>query len=589
MRSILQCLCLGVLCVSTLVAQTATFERKVIPVDPLSLSYIRAIGDLNEDGVPDLVFRGGASDSQLAVLLSTGPGMFRTTPLLYDSPHGIYNPKVMDANADGHLDVLVSSGIDLTDETHLRVFLGNGDGTLRTPLTTTVKRGQSEFVRFADFADFNNDGKPDAVLPNNGFVSVFLAKGDGTFQTAPINSSSVGITSFFWTWAGDFDGDGKQDVLIFPRYSEEEAPEQRNVTVKFLWGEGTGRFGPVMQGPTYNEATFGAIVDLNRDGRSDIIGPATVNPNTDQQARIFFVLYGGSNREFLSESIPHPVDLGISRLPAGDVDSDGDVDLAITHRLQTHYLLYRTSSGWSAPTSYYPADNHYGQPIVADFTKDTKDDILVPMIDLNNGRASAMELFVNTSSGGQPCSIPSGNGINICSPTDNSTVTSPVRLRATAKLSAAVYRFEVWANGTKIYTGRDTNSIDAPVEMAPGTYMVTFVARTLSGERQEKTIKITVSGTQACARPGSPGIVICEPEPFAQVTSPFHVRAFANTGSSPTYRIELWAGPTKLATARDTDLLDATVSLPVGTHRLTFVARRLDGTRYTKEITVTVR
>jgi hypothetical protein len=62
-------------------------------------------------------------------------------------------------------------------------------------------------------------------------------------------------------------------------------------------------------------------------------------------------------------------------------------------------------------------------------------------------------------------------------------VQSPVRLRASAKLSDAVYRFEVWANNVKIYTARVTSTIDAPVNLAPGDYMLTFVARTATGER----------------------------------------------------------------------------------------------------------
>ena len=80
---------------------------------------------------------------------------------------------------------------------------------------------------------------------------------------------------------------------------------------------------------------------------------------------------------------------------------------------------------------------------------------------------------------------------------------------------------------------------------------------------------------------------MCDPQPYSDVTSPFHVRALAKTGG--TYRFELWAGPTKLVTVRDSGTMDTNVSLPKGTYLLHFVARRLDGTRYTKDVYVFVK
>src|SRR5437868_3871733 len=60
--------------------------------------------------------------------------------------------------------------------------------------------------------DFNGDGKQDLVVANNasvGTVSVLLSNGDSTFQ-APISSSDgIAPTSVV---VADFNGDGKLDV-----------------------------------------------------------------------------------------------------------------------------------------------------------------------------------------------------------------------------------------------------------------------------------------------------------------------------------------------------------------------------------------
>jgi len=76
--------------------------------------------------------------------------------------------------------------------------------------------------------DVNNDGKQDVVVQNIGygepnagprhdFVSVFLGKGDGTFESR--KDTATGSYSN-WLGSGDFNGDGKVD-FVTPNYCGE--------------------------------------------------------------------------------------------------------------------------------------------------------------------------------------------------------------------------------------------------------------------------------------------------------------------------------------------------------------------------------
>lgn len=170
-----------------------------------------AIGDLNNDGNLDLV-------ADVGVLLGNGDGTFTllgSNPAS-DVPGGTISIALADVNSDGKLDVVVA------DQTSLKVLLGNGDGTLQSPLSfkTGGKRPLSVAV-----ADFNGDGKLDVAVANEcssiinnvcattGSVGVLAGNGDGTFVQPPViyNSSGKLATSVA---AADLSGDTKVDLLV---------------------------------------------------------------------------------------------------------------------------------------------------------------------------------------------------------------------------------------------------------------------------------------------------------------------------------------------------------------------------------------
>ncbi len=170
-----------------------------------------AIGDLNGDGNLDLV-------ADVGVLMGNGDGTFTllgSNPVS-DVPGGTISIALADVNGDSKLDVIVA------DQTSLKVLLGNGDGTLQTPLSfkTGGKRPLSVAV-----ADFNGDGKLDVAVANEcssltngvcaptGSLGVLAGNGDGTFVQPPViyNSSGKLATSLA---AADVNGDTKSDIFV---------------------------------------------------------------------------------------------------------------------------------------------------------------------------------------------------------------------------------------------------------------------------------------------------------------------------------------------------------------------------------------
>jgi hypothetical protein len=100
--------------------------------------------------------------------------------------------------------------------------------------------------------------------------------------------------------------------------------------------------------------------------------------------------------------------------------------------------------------------------------------------------------LVVVSHAASSCSAPSANGINVCSPAENASVSSPVQVNASATVSGGVYRFELWSGSTKLVSVANSGTMKQTVSLAPGTYHLSFVARNASGTRMTATRDITV-------------------------------------------------------------------------------------------------
>ena len=341
-------------------------------------------GDLNGDGRPEIVTANCYSDN-ISVYVNHGDGSFKAEFAYWGAlnvalgdaanvwPEAV---TIADVNGDGKADV-ISSNIDGGDVT---ILLGNGDGTVQEPTIGYVIGGYPRNP--AIVADFNGDGLPDILVPDNEFSLVYLkGYGDGTFRSglnyySPIQDDqgaySLGIAT------GDFNGDGIPDFVI-----GNCCDSTVGVTVFLSRPDGS-----MQPGVNYSAGNlyYVAAADFNGDGKLDI---AATDVNNG-----FVQIFNGVGDGTFSIGSTFATDLTNTRpqgLVAGDFNHDGHPDLAVQNGngQNVGVLINDGTGGFLAPVNYGLSNYSYQGIGTADLNGDGYLDLVVP---LNNGSAIAILL-----------------------------------------------------------------------------------------------------------------------------------------------------------------------------------------------------
>jgi hypothetical protein len=281
---------------------------------------------------------------------------------------------VGDFTGDGKLDLAVA---DSTFDT-VSIWLGKGDGTFQAakryavgydPMSVTV-------------GDFTGDGKLDLAVAGfsrihpdlEGTVSVLLGNGDGTFQAAGNYAVDYHPTSVA---VGDFTGHGQRDLAV-AGFSKTYPDFKGTVTI--LLGNGDGTFQAAANYTVDNDPASVAVGDFTGHGQRDL---AVVGPTVTGTGAVSILLGNGDGTfraagNYAAGNYP-------TAMAVGDFTGHGPRDLAVANinyslgngPVGSVSILLGNGDGTFQPAASYPVVSSPNSVAVGDFTGDGHLDIAV--------------------------------------------------------------------------------------------------------------------------------------------------------------------------------------------------------------------
>ena len=278
-----------------------------------------AVGDLNGDGLPDIVTADSDNDYAAIILQDPAhPGSFLSAK---NVGHSVAKPLIADMNHDGIPDIVLLQGYDSTQITPgVTILLGDpqNPGSFLLPMTTSI--GASD-LRSVAAADMNGDGLPDIVIGNYSAQTVSVLLNDPAHPghlLAKVDYPAGG--PMFDLAVGDLNGDSRPDVVLGGVFA--------GVTV--MLNDGTGKLlgpqsYPVSATPAGGRSLGVAVGDIDGDGVLDVV--------SGNYGPVFDVLLGRGDGTLQPTTAyvtgPTPDTFEATSMAVGDVDGDGLMDVAV--------------------------------------------------------------------------------------------------------------------------------------------------------------------------------------------------------------------------------------------------------------------
>jgi hypothetical protein len=410
------------------------FTDTNVPISRLGL-YSAIWGDYNNDGKLDIL-----GNSQIYDNSQTYDNNGQLSEYGFSESYRTdlpgQNSVWADYNNDGRLDTSLTN--NNRDNTFRYEIYRNSDnrygGANFTP-DTVLGENLSLITLSSSWADYNNDGRPDLLLNTLGYypeysIATTLYRNTGSmyqdrFQDSkarldtgePLFSTSeiAGATSS-GVWA-DYDNDGKLDILIKVRESQQTQSGGQRQKAKLYRNLGDGVFQDTavslpdlgLEFPRFGATVYDmAWGDYDNDGKLDILLTGAID-GANGSGQLFTKVYrnttstnGSASFEDIGAQIP-----GLSQAKAawGDYDNDGKLDILVTGWERQDFAspgtsvtkVYRntgngfTDSGVQIDSGAQPGNIYHSTPAWGDYDKDGKLDILLTGYSTNNPWGSLYE------------------------------------------------------------------------------------------------------------------------------------------------------------------------------------------------------
>ncbi len=337
-----------------------------------------AVGDYDADGFADLYL---ANYGPNRLLHNNGDGTFSdvTSVAQVGDPRWSSSAAWFDVDADGNLDLYVVNYMDVTLRNHKicqydgkpgycgpggfeatpdAVYISDGQGGFRdavTELGFTADHGKGLTIIVADL---NDDRLPDVYVANDMTPNFLFTRVAGSATGRPgvryreiaqvagcatsgtgMNEASMGVA------CADFDHDGRLDLFLTHYYHTKNTLYRNLGNMLFDDDSRRTRIAAVSR----ESLGFGNVAfDFDRDGDTDLFvaNGHVLGPFHEPNAMLPQLLAndGGQFNDISQFAGPYFAEKVLGRcVAAADFDSDGDLDIGVTH-LEHPFALLRNDT-----------------------------------------------------------------------------------------------------------------------------------------------------------------------------------------------------------------------------------------------------
>lgn len=238
------------------------------------------VGDVNADGLDDF-YVGGAKEQAGALFLQQRGRFVSVASSVWDADRDSEDTDCVffDANNDGRQDLFVASGGNEFSSSSAalldRLYFNLGDGKFRKGEQPLPVLNSFESTSTVSVADYDDDGDLDLFVgarlipflygaPANGYLLKNDGKGNFADVTAEVAHELVKLGMITDSQWGDFNNDGKKDLLVVGDWMEVKIFLQ--LDGRFV--DASGEWGLKNSNGWYHAVQ---VADFNQDGWMDIV------------------------------------------------------------------------------------------------------------------------------------------------------------------------------------------------------------------------------------------------------------------------------------------------------------------------------